>query len=89
MAIQTVYYRQKIEQTGWRYRPVTVGRRPEAAKNAHYFIRIRNGAGKYLVTSSCLCKKFEGVGIPVLVNLIEDGSNPPSGRWLKTRFKGN
>ncbi len=47
MAIQTVYYRQKIEGTGWRYRPLTVGRRPEAAKNGPYFIRVRDSAGKY------------------------------------------
>jgi hypothetical protein len=47
MAIQTVYYRQKIEGTGWRYRPLKVGRRPEAAKNGPYFIRIRNSSGKY------------------------------------------
>ncbi|MGA7794161.1 MAG: hypothetical protein WCA19_14070, partial [Candidatus Acidiferrales bacterium] len=47
MAIQTVYYRQKIEGTGWRYRPLTVGRRPEAARNGPYFIRVRNGSGKY------------------------------------------
>ena len=47
MAIQTVYYRQKIAGTGWRYRPLTVGRRPEAAKNGPYFVRVRNGAGKY------------------------------------------
>ena len=47
MAIQTVYYRQKIEGTGWRYRPRTVGRRPEAAKNGPYFIRVRDSAGKY------------------------------------------
>ncbi len=47
MAIQTVYYRQKIEGTGWRYRPLTVGRRPEAAKNSPYFIRVRDGGGKY------------------------------------------
>jgi hypothetical protein len=47
MAIQTVYYRQKIEGTGWRYRPLTVGRRPEAAKNGPYFIRVRDRAGKY------------------------------------------
>jgi integrase len=47
MAIQTVYYRQKIEGTGWRYRPLTVGRRPEAAKIGPYFIRVRNGTGKY------------------------------------------
>jgi hypothetical protein len=46
MAIQTVYQRQKIEGTGWRYRPLTVGRRPEAAKNGPYFIRVRDGAGK-------------------------------------------
>ena len=32
MAIQTVYYRLKIEGTGWRYRPLAVGRRPQAAK---------------------------------------------------------
>ena len=43
----TVYYRQKIEGTGWRYRPLAVGRRPEAAKRGPYFIRVRNGAGKY------------------------------------------
>src|SRR6202158_3160082 len=47
MAIQTVYYRQKIEGTGWRYRPLAVGRRPEAAKNGPYFVRVRNSAGKY------------------------------------------
>jgi hypothetical protein len=47
MAIQTVCYRQKIQGTGWRYRPLTVGRRPEAARNGPYFIRVRNGAGKY------------------------------------------
>ena len=47
MAIQTVYFRQKLEGTGWRYRPLTVGRRPEAAKNGPYFIRVRDSAGKY------------------------------------------
>jgi hypothetical protein len=47
MAVITVYYRQKIAGTGWRYRPLTVGRRPEVAKNGPYFIRVRNGAGKY------------------------------------------
>src|SRR5579864_6524731 len=47
MAIQTVYYRQKIAGTGWRYRPLTVGRRPEAARNGPYFIRVRDSAGKY------------------------------------------
>jgi hypothetical protein len=47
MAIQTVYYRQKIEGTGWRYRRLAVGRRPGAAKNGSYFIRVRDGAGKY------------------------------------------
>src|SRR4029077_2407270 len=47
MAIQTVYYRQKIAGTGWRYRPLTVGRRPEAAKNGRYFIRVRNNLWKY------------------------------------------
>src|SRR6267154_6532988 len=47
MAIQTVYYRLKIEGTGWRYRPLAVGRRPESAKNGPYFIRVRNSAGKY------------------------------------------
>ena len=47
MAIQTLYYRQKIAGTGWRYRPLTVGRRPQAARNGPYFIRVRNGAGKY------------------------------------------
>src|SRR5712671_725027 len=47
MAIQTVYYRQKIEGTGWRYRALAVGRRPQAARNGPYFIRVRNSAGKY------------------------------------------
>jgi len=47
MAIHTVYYRQKIEGTGWRYRRLAVGRRPEAAKIGPYFIRVRNSAGKY------------------------------------------
>src|SRR5258708_39837761 len=47
MAIQTVYYRQKFAGTGWRYRPLTVGRRAEAAKSGPYFIRVRNSAGKY------------------------------------------
>src|SRR5207245_5465297 len=47
MAIQTVYYRQKIAGTGWRYRPLTVGRRPEVAKNGPYFIRVRDNSGKY------------------------------------------
>jgi len=47
MGTQTVYYRQKIEGRGWRYRALSVGRRPEAAKNGPYFIRVRNGGGKY------------------------------------------
>src|SRR5580658_405293 len=47
VAIQTVYYRQKIEGTGWRYRPLAVGRRPEAAKNGPYFIRVRDSGGRY------------------------------------------
>src|SRR5216684_276973 len=47
MATQTVYYRLKIEGTGWRYRPLAVGRRPQAAKNGPYFIRVRDSAGKY------------------------------------------
>jgi hypothetical protein len=47
MAIQTVYYRQKLDRKGWRYRPLTVGRRPEAAKTGPYFVRVRNSAGKY------------------------------------------
>jgi hypothetical protein len=47
MAIQTVYYRQKIDGTGWRYRPLAMGRWPQAARNGPYFIRVRNSAGKY------------------------------------------
>src|ERR1700674_6032354 len=47
MAIQTVYYRQKIDGTGWRYRPLAVGRRPEAAKSGPYFIRVHDSVGKY------------------------------------------
>lgn len=43
MAVIAVYYQQKIAGTGWRYRPLTVGRGPEAAKNGPFFIRVRNG----------------------------------------------
>jgi hypothetical protein len=39
MAIQTVYYRQKIEGTGWRCRPLTVGRRPKAATTKSVTLR--------------------------------------------------
>ena len=46
MANQTVYHRQKIQGTGWRYRPLTVGP-PKAARNGPYFIRVRNSAGMY------------------------------------------
>jgi integrase/recombinase XerD len=47
MAIQTVYFRQKLEGAGWRYRPLSVGRRPEAARNGPFFVRVRDSAGKY------------------------------------------
>jgi hypothetical protein len=47
MAVQTVYYGKKMEGTGWRYRPLTVARRPEAAKTGPYFVRVRDSAGKY------------------------------------------
>jgi hypothetical protein len=47
VAIQTVYYRQKIEGTAWWYRPLMVGRRPEAAKTGPYFVRARDSAGKH------------------------------------------
>lgn len=46
MAILTVYYRHKTNGT-WRYSALGVGRRSEAAKHGPYFIRVRNGAGKY------------------------------------------
>ena len=46
MAIQTVYYRHKTDGA-WRYSALGVGRRPEAAKQGPYFIRLRNAAGKY------------------------------------------
>jgi hypothetical protein len=39
--------RQKIEGTGWRYRPLAVGRRPEAAEYGPTYIRVRDSGGKY------------------------------------------
>ena len=47
MAIQTVYYRHKTDGTAGGIDRLGVGRRPEAAKNGPYFIRVRDGAGKY------------------------------------------
>jgi integrase/recombinase XerD len=44
MAI-TVYYRHKTDR-GWRYSALGVGRKPEAAKNGPFFVRIRK-QGKY------------------------------------------
>jgi hypothetical protein len=44
MAI-TVYYRHKTDR-GWRYAALSVGRKPEAAKNGPFFVRIRK-QGKY------------------------------------------
>ena len=32
---------------GWRYSTLGIGRRPEAAKNGPFFIRVRDGANKY------------------------------------------
>lgn len=46
MAITTVYYRHKTNR-GWRYSALRVGRRPEAAKNGPFFIRVRDAANKY------------------------------------------
>ena len=45
MAITTVYYRHKTDR-GWRYSALGVGRRPEAAKNGPFFIRVRDAAEK-------------------------------------------
>jgi hypothetical protein len=39
MAI-TVYYRHKTNH-GWRYEALRIGRRPEAAKNGPFYIRVR------------------------------------------------
>ena len=46
MAITTVYFRHKTNR-GWRYPALGVGRRPEAAKNGPFFLRIRDAANKY------------------------------------------
>lgn len=46
MAITTVYFRHKTNR-GWRYSALGVGRRPEAAKNRPFFLRIRDAANKY------------------------------------------
>ena len=46
MAITTLYYRHKTNR-GWRYFALRVGRRPEAAKNGPFFIRVRDAANKY------------------------------------------
>jgi hypothetical protein len=41
----TVYFRHKTNQ-GWRYEALGIGRRPEAAKNGPFYIRVRE-KGKY------------------------------------------
>ena len=46
MAITTVYFRHKTNR-GWRYSALGVGRRPEAARNGPFFVRIRDAANKY------------------------------------------
>jgi hypothetical protein len=46
VAITTVYFRHKTNR-GWRYSAMGIGRHPEASKSGPYFIRVRNGAGKY------------------------------------------
>src|ERR1700683_3567408 len=46
MAISTIYYRHKTPR-GWRYFALGVGRKPGAAKNGPFFIRIRDQANKY------------------------------------------
>ncbi len=46
MAITTLYCRHKTNR-GWRYFALRVGRRPEAAKNGPFFIRVRDAANKY------------------------------------------
>ena len=37
------------DQIGLAISALSVGRRPEAAKNGPFFIRVRDGAGKYQV----------------------------------------
>src|SRR5690348_18094914 len=44
MAI-TVYFRHKTNH-GWRYEALGIGRRPDAAKNGPFYIRVRE-KGKY------------------------------------------
>lgn len=46
MAISTIYFRHKTPH-GWRYSALGIGRRPEAAKNGPFFIRVRDAAQKY------------------------------------------
>jgi integrase/recombinase XerD len=41
----TIYYRHKTSR-GWRYEALGIGRRPEAARNGPYYIRVRD-KGKY------------------------------------------
>jgi len=41
----TVYFRHKTNH-GWRYEALGIGRRPEAAKNGPFYIRVRE-KGKY------------------------------------------
>ncbi|HKV47117.1 MAG TPA: hypothetical protein VJN69_03425 [Candidatus Acidoferrales bacterium] len=41
----TVYFRHKTNN-GWRYEALGIGRRPEAAKNGPFYIRVRE-KGKY------------------------------------------
>ena len=42
----TVYYRHKTDRR-WSYFALGIGRRPEAARNGPFFIRVRNGTNKY------------------------------------------
>ncbi len=46
MAISTIYFRHKTPH-GWRYSALGIGRRPEAANNGPFFIRLRDSANKY------------------------------------------
>lgn len=47
MAIETVYYRHKVDGAGWRYSPLSAGRQSDAAKRGPFYIRVKNPAGKY------------------------------------------
>jgi hypothetical protein len=68
----------------WRYRPLTLGRRPEAAKSGPYFIRLRYGAGRYQWVehdTEQAAEKAAMVG-PV-ARQAQDGGDELAALWLR------